>query len=185
MWTFSRRFRHSAVSAHQLRGQVELMIQQRRAAGGDAHEEDPDLAVVLFAEPAVVLPVHAGTVLPLLGETALVDHPDRADRAADSGGDQVVGEHGLDLGLDVALVPGGDVDELLQRRHPTVADVQGNRLDTLALGADHQPFDVDVSMILSLFLAEQGGEPLVKLDQPLGRGAHFVLGHGGCLPTVA
>ena len=107
MWTFSRRFRHSAVSSHQTRGQVELMIQQRRAAGGDAHEEDPDLAVVLLAEPAVVLPVHAGTVLPLLGEAALVDHPDRADRAADSGGDQLVGEHGLDLGLDVARDPRG------------------------------------------------------------------------------
>jgi hypothetical protein len=32
------------------------MIQQRRAARGDAHEDDPDLAVVLLAQPAVVLP---------------------------------------------------------------------------------------------------------------------------------
>ena len=161
------------------------MVQQRRAAGGDAHEEDPDLAVVLLAEPAVVLPGHAGAVIALLGEAALVDHPDRADRAAGGGGDQFVGEDGLDLGLDVVVVPGGDVDELLQRRDLAVADVQGDRLDALALGADHQPFDVGVGVILSLFLAEQGGEPLVELDQPLGRGAHFVLGHGGCLHTVA
>ena len=66
-----------------------------------------------------------------------------------------------------------------------VADVQGDRLDALALGADHQPFDVGVGVILSLFLAEQGGESLVELDQSLGRGAHFVLGHGGCLHTSA
>ena len=166
-------------------GQVELMVQHRRAAGGDAHEEDPDLAVVLLAQPAVVLTVHTGTVIALLGEAALVDHPDHADRAADGGGDQFVGEHRLDLGLHVVVIPGGDVDELLQRRDLAVADVQGDRLDALSLGADHQPFDVGVGVILSLFLAEQGGEPLVELDQPLGRGAHFVLGHGGCLHTVA
>jgi hypothetical protein len=42
------------------------VIQQRRAAGGDAHQEDADLAVVLLAEPAVVLPGHAGAVAPFL-----------------------------------------------------------------------------------------------------------------------
>jgi hypothetical protein len=36
-----------------------------------------------------------------------------------------------------------------------VADQQRDRLDALALGADHQPFDVVISMILSLFLAEE------------------------------
>ena len=80
-------------------------------------------------------------------------------------------KHGLKLGLDVVVVPRGDVDELLQRRDLAVADVQGDRLDALSLGADHQPFDIGVGVVLSLFLAEQGGEPLVELDQPLGRGA--------------
>ena len=166
-------------------GQVELMIQQRRAAGGDAHQEDPDLAVVFLAEPAVVLPRHAGTVIALLGEAALVDDPDDTDRAVRGGGDQLLGEDGLDLGLDVVVVPGGDVDELLHRGDVAVADVQGDRLDALALGADHQPFDVGVGVVLGLLLAEEGSESLVELDQSLGRGAHFVLGHGGSLQTVA
>lgn len=121
----------------------------------------------------------------LLGEAALVDHPDRADQAADGGADQFVGEDGLDLGLNGVVIPGGVVDELLQSRDLAVADIQGDRLDALSLGADHQPFDVGVGMILSLFLSEQGGKPLVELDQSLGRGVHFVLGHGGCLHTVA
>jgi hypothetical protein len=149
------------------------------------HQEDPDLAVVLLAQPAVVLPGHAGAVIPLLGEAALVDHPDGADRAAHSGGDQFVGEDRLDLGLHRVVIPGGAVDELLQRRHLAVADIQGDRLDALALGADHQPLDVGVGVILGLLLAEQGGEALVELDQSLGRGAHVVLGHGACLHTVA
>ena len=79
------------------------------------------------------------------------------------------------------MLPGGAVDELLQGRDLAVADVQGDRLDALALGADHQPFDVGVGMILGLLPAEHGGEALVELDQSLGRGAHVVLGHGGCL----
>lgn len=161
------------------------MVQHRGALGGDAHEEDPDLAVVLLAEPAVVLTGRAGAVIALLGKAALVDHTDRADRAADAGGHQFVGEHGLDLGLHVVVVPGSVVDEFLQGRGASVADVQGDRFDALSLGADHQSLDIDVRMILSLFLAEQGREPLVGLDQPLCRGAHFVLGHGGCLHTVA
>jgi len=49
-----------------------------------------------------------------------------------------------------------------------VADQQGDRLDALALGADHQPLDVVVGMILGLFLAEGRGEPLVEVDQLLG-----------------
>ncbi len=64
------------------RGQVELMVQHRRASRGHAHEEDPDTAVVLLAQSAVVLPVHPGVpVMALLGEATLVDHPDRAHRA--------------------------------------------------------------------------------------------------------
>ena len=162
-------------------GQVELMVQQGRATGGDAHQEDADLAVVLLAQAAVVLPSHAGAVVALLGEAALVDHPDHSDRAGGRRRHQLVGEDGLDLGLDVVVTPGRDVDELPKRRDLTVADVQGDRLDALAFGADHQPLDVGIGMILSLFLAEEGGESLVKLNQTLGRGAHFVLGHGGYL----
>jgi hypothetical protein len=132
-----------------------------------------------------VLPAHPGALVPLLGEAALVDHPDHPDRTPRGSGDQFVGEHGLDLGLHIAVIPRGDVDELLECRDLAVADVQGDRLDALALGADHQPFNVGVGVILSLLLAEQGSEALVKLDQSLGRGAHVVLGHGGSLHTVA
>ena len=99
-------------------------------------------------------------------------------------GDQFVEEEALDLGLNVLVVPGGDVDELLHRGDLAVADVQGDRFDALAFGADHQPFDVGVGVVLGLLLAEVGGESFVELDQPLGRGAHFALGDGGCLHTV-
>jgi hypothetical protein len=145
-------------------GQVELLIQRRHAAGGDAHQEHADLAVVLLAQPPVVLPGDAGAVIPLLGEAARVDDADDSDRAVGGGRDQFVDEDRLDLGLDVAVVPGGVVDELLQGRDLPVADVQGDRLDALTLGADHQPFDIGVGVVLGLFSAEQGGETLVEVE---------------------
>jgi len=64
-----------------------------------------------------------------------------------------------------------------------VADQQSDRLCALAPGADHQPFDVVVGMILGLFLAEEPGEPLVEVHRLLGRGAHVVRCHGGSLLT--
>ena len=124
-------------------------------------------------------------MIALLGESALVDDPHDTHRAARGGGDQLLGEDGLDLGLDVAVIPGGDVDELLHRGDIAVADVQRDRLDALALGADHQPFDVVVGVVLRLLLAEEGSKSLVELDQSLGRGAHFVVGHGGSLQNIA
>src|SRR3954469_1783583 len=84
-------------------GQVEPVIPQRRAAGGDAHQEDPDLAVVFLAEPAVVLSRHTGTLVALLGEAALVDDPHHTDGAARGGGDQLLGEGGVKFGLHVAV----------------------------------------------------------------------------------
>ena len=38
-------------------------------------------------------------------------------------------------------------------------------------------------LILGLLLAEERGEPLVEVDQLLGRGAHVVRCHGGSLLT--
>ena len=73
------------------------MTQQGRPAGGHPDQEDADLAVVLLAEPAVVLAGHPGAVRPLLGEGRLVDHPDGADGDAGRRGDQRVDEEGLGL----------------------------------------------------------------------------------------
>ncbi len=64
-----------------------------------------------------------------------------------------------------------------------MADQEGDRLDALAVGADHQALDVVIGMVLSLLLTEERGEPLVEVDQSLGRGAHVVRCHGGSLPT--
>ena len=114
--------------------QVQLVIQQGDARGGDADQEDADLAVVLLAQPAVVLPGHAGALGPLLGEGRLVDHADDADRRARRRGGQLVGEGGLDLGLDVVVLPGGDGDELLEAGDLAGADAEGDRLDALASG---------------------------------------------------
>ena len=90
---------------------------------------------------------------------------------------------GLGLGHHVVVRPGGGADELLQARDVAVADQQGDRLDALALGADHQPLEVVVGVVLGLLLAEERGEPLVEVDQLFGRGAHVVRCHGGSLPT--
>ncbi len=161
------------------------MIQQRRAAGCQCDQEDPDLAVVFLAQPTVVLPIDAGTVIPLLGEAALVDHADDAHGIGRRGGGQLLGKDLLDLGLDVVVIPGGGVEELLQGRDPAIAHQQGDRFDALAFGAGHQPLHIDVGMVLGPVLAEEGSEPLVKLGQPLGRGAHILRGHGVRLLTAA
>ena len=97
-------------------GQEQLVVQQGRPGRGHPDQEDADLAVVLLAEPAVVLPRHPGGVRPLLGEGRLVDDPDGPDRGAGRRGDQLVGEEGLGLGLDVVVRPGAGADELLQAR---------------------------------------------------------------------
>jgi hypothetical protein len=118
-----------------------------------------------------------------LAKGRLVDDADDTDGRAGRRGDQFVVEDGLDLGLHVVVLPGGAVDELLEARDVAVADQQGDRLDALAVGADHQALDVVVGVVLGLFLAEERGETLVKVDQSLSRGAHVVRCHGGSLPT--
>jgi hypothetical protein len=44
-------------------------------------------------------------------------------------------------------------------------------------------FEVVVGMDVGLLLAEERGEPLVELDQLLGRGTHIIWSHGGALLT--
>ena len=60
------------------------------------------MAVVFLAQPTVVLPIDAGTVVALLGEAALVDDPDDTHGAGCDTGGQVVGEDPLDLDLETA-----------------------------------------------------------------------------------
>jgi hypothetical protein len=88
-----------------------------------------------------VLPGHTGPLIALLGEAALVDDAHDTDRAVGGGGDQLVGNVGLDLGLPVRVVPGGESEseELLPSRDLAVADLQDARFAALALGADHPP----------------------------------------------
>jgi hypothetical protein len=163
--------------------EIQSVIEQGGARGRHPDQEDADLAVVLLAEAAVVLPRHPGALGPLLGEGRLVDHADGADRGARRRGDELIGEGGLDLGLDVVIWPGGDGDELLEPGDLPGAGAEGDRLDALALGAAHQALDVGVGVVLGLLLAEERGEALVELDQLLGRGAHIVRSHGGGLLT--
>jgi hypothetical protein len=122
-------------------------------------------------------------VRPLLGVGTLVDDPDHADGGAGGRRDQLIGEEGLGLGLHLVVLPRRGIDELLQARDVAVADIQGDRLDALALGADHQPLEVVEGVILGLLLAEEEGESLVEVDQLIGRGAHVVRSHGDPLLT--
>ncbi len=82
------------------------MVQQRGPRGGNADEEDADLAVVFLAEPAVVLPGHARGVYALLGEGRLVDDTDDAGGRPGRRGDQLAVEDGLEFSLDVVVLPG-------------------------------------------------------------------------------
>src|SRR5262249_40648934 len=75
--------------------------------------------------------------------------------------------------------PGRGVDELLEARDVAVLDQQRDRLDALALGANHQALEVVVGVVLGLVLAEERGEAPVEVDQQFGGGAHVVRRHGG------
>src|SRR5262249_59730926 len=120
-------------------------------------KEDADLAVVLLAEPAVVLAGHPGAVPTLLGEGGLVDDPDNADPRAGGRGDQLVDEQRLGLVEHVVISPGGAVDELLQARDVAMPDRLRYRLDALALGADQEPLEGVAGGGLGLLLAHDWG----------------------------
>ena len=50
-------------------------------------------------------------------------------------------------------------------RDLTVANQQGNWPDAFAFGADHQPLNVGVGVLLGLILAEERSEPYVEVDE--------------------
>ena len=159
------------------------MCKQGRSPRRDCREKDPDLAVVFLAQASVVLTGDSGALVSLLGKGALVENPNDSDRAACYGGHQLLGEDVLEVGLDFFVIPGAAVDELLHCGDFAVAHVERDRLDALALGTDHQPLDVGEGIVLGLGLAEGWSEPLVEVDQAVGRCAHVVFGHGGSLLT--
>jgi hypothetical protein len=133
----------------------------------------------------LVLTGHAVARVALRDEASRGDDTDHATRTGGGGGDQLVGDEGLDLGLPVRVVPGDAGEELLPGRDLAVATVQDARFAALALGADHPPGDGGGSGILGRLVAASGGPSLVKLNQALGRGVPLVLGQGGGLPTAA
>ena len=156
MWASARR-RCAALPSYQDPWQVEPVVQQGDPRGGDADQEDADLAVVLLAQPAVVLPGHAGALGPLLGEGALVEHAHHADRRARRRGGQLIGEDALEFGLDIIVLPGGHGDELLEAGDLAVADAEGDRLDALAFGAAQEALEIGIGMILGLASCRRGG----------------------------
>ena len=86
-------------------GQVQLMIQQHRTTRGDADQKDPDLAVVLFAQTAVVLPGHTDALIAFLGKTTFVDDAYDSNSAVGYSWHQFIDEDALNLGLHVLIVP--------------------------------------------------------------------------------
>jgi hypothetical protein len=119
--------------------EIQLMIQQGDSVGGHADQEDANLAVVLLAEPAVVLPRHARGVRPLLGVGTLVDDAQGPDRRAERRREEVVAENGLALGLNVIVLSGGDADEILEPGDLSDAVAQSDRLNALGLGTHISP----------------------------------------------
>ena len=49
----------------------------------------------------------------------------------------------------------------------------------------YQPLDIVIAVVLRFLFAEEGSESVVEIDQAVGRGAHFVFGHGGSLQNMA
>ena len=89
------------------------MIQQRRTTRGGADQKDLDLAVVLFAQTAIVLPGHTDALIAFLGKTTLVDGAYDSNLAVGYGWHQFIDENALNLGVYTLVVPGRNVDELL------------------------------------------------------------------------
>src|SRR5271166_1786051 len=94
-------------------GQKQLMRKKGRSPGSDRREKDPDLAVVFLAQATVVLTGDSCALVALLGEGTLVDNANDSDRAACRGGHQLLGDDMLKVGLDIFVIPGAAVDELL------------------------------------------------------------------------
>src|SRR5262249_28876702 len=100
------------------------------------------------------------------------------------GGDQGLGEGGLDLPLDQAVVPGRGTEELLQGPNLAIAQVQGDGFGVLAAFLQEQAAQVGQGMALGGLVAEQRGEALVQFGQVTGGGADLVRGHEGVLLTA-
>jgi hypothetical protein len=101
-------------------------------------EADGDLAVLLLAELAAVLPRHADGVLALLGEASVVDDPGLDRPVLLDGGQHASahhGEHGR-------VGPIGLGDQVVQRLmgglDPPRLDARGHRLNALALARQQQ-----------------------------------------------
>ena len=111
-------------------GQAGVVVGNRQA--------DRDLAVVLLAELATVLPCHADRMRAFLREAGVVDDPG-ADRPMPLDGGHHLLAHGGQHGL---IGPVGLGDEVVQRLvrglHPTGFHARGHRLDALAIAGKQQ-----------------------------------------------
>jgi hypothetical protein len=112
-----------------------------------------------------------------LGERRLVNDAQRADVPRRRGGDQGLGEVGLNLLLDRAGVPGRGGDELLERPDLPIGEDKSDGFGVLAAIVPEQPTQVGEGMVLGGLVAEERGEPLVQFGQAAGGGAYFVRRH--------
>ena len=136
--------------AHPVLGQVEPAVQRRVSLGGGIGQEDADLAVLLFAQPAAPLAGDPAAVGALLGEAAGVDH----DPAAVLG--QLLADVPPQFGHDLLVVPDAAADEELEVLAGD-AGLGGDRLDGLPLQPAEQPPDEGGGVPALLLAVENRG----------------------------
>ena len=101
-------------------------------------QADRDLAVVLLAELATVLPRHADRMRALLGNAGVVDDQ-RADRAVPLDDRQHAGAHRGEHRVIRPVGLGYEVMQRLMRRlHPPRLHPRRHRLDALAIAGQQQ-----------------------------------------------
>ncbi len=146
--------------------QVEPIGDREAGVRGGDREGDGDLAILLFAQLATVLPRDADRVAALLGGAGVIHEPTR---------DRPLARHGRQDGRAHRLVaPGGVGDQVMQGLvrglHPVRRQPGGHRLDALALARQQQPGAVGVERRPAVGVAERGGQGVEVGLEPL-RGA--------------
>src|SRR5512143_2552253 len=140
-------------------GRVHLAVEQAVEAVAGVAQVDGDDAVLLLADGAAVLPLHAGGLVPLLDVAGLVEDAYGVRTGV------LVADDDLEFVTQQVVVPAVLAEELLQGagRH---AGVEGDRLDALLGDVRELPGDVNGQVGAGVRAREAIVEPLEELSEP-------------------
>src|SRR5262249_31571716 len=143
------------------------------APRADVGQEDAHLAVGLLAEGTAILTGDAHRLLPLLGETALIDDPHGVRMR------QARRQHLLEAPGDGLVVPPGFGQEALQHAGRRAFDRFGEVLGIAPLGGlDEEAPQVVPAALAPLLATERRGEGGMKLTKGFLDACEFLQIHG-------